>query len=70
MPSLSVADLPPDLKKKVRAATGRARLSSRARTFTIEHERRWALRVLALVSGLTQDQRRRVLARAAKANTV
>jgi hypothetical protein len=68
-PTLSLEELTPEQRAAVRQATGRKRLPAR-RTFTADLERRYALRILAPISELTQDQRRRVLRRASKVNEV
>lgn len=65
--ALALSDLPADVRRKALAAAGKKRKPAE-RTFTVEHERRYALRVLAVISELTQQQRARVLARAEKAN--
>lgn len=39
---------------------------AKPREFTVEMERQWAIKVLGPVSGLTKEQRRRVLERAIK----
>lgn len=67
MKAIDFNELPAAARKAVLAQTGRKRASAR-KTFTVEHERRYALRVLALVSDLSQAERARVLARATKAN--
>jgi len=67
--TISINDLPPDARRKVLKAAGKKRRSAN-KTFTVEHERRYALRVLALISDLSQGERARVLARATKVNNV
>jgi len=69
MTTLGIKDLPPDARRKLLATLGRTRTPA-SRSFTAEHERRFALRVCELISELSQDQRRRVLARALKVNAV
>jgi len=66
---LTINDLEPEVRKKVLAAAGKTRRSPN-KTFTVEHERRYALRVLAEISDLSQSERARVLARATKVNNV
>jgi len=43
---------------------------ARKYTFTVEHERQNAIRVLNVIAGLTQRQRERVLQRALKTNKI
>ena len=43
---------------------------ARKYTFTVENERQFAIKVLHVVSGLTQRQRERVLQRALKTNKI
>lgn len=69
IPGVSYESLPPKVQAKVRAAAGVKRIS-KSRAFTAEQERRHALRVLATIAELSQDQRRRVLARALKVNDI
>lgn len=69
MPRINYDELPPDAQRAVRKAAGRKRIT-RARTFTRELERSHALRILAELATLTQDQRRRVLQLALKVNAV
>jgi len=66
---VGIKDLPREAQLKLLATLGRTRAPSQ-RSFTAEHERRFALRVCALVAELSQDQRRRVLSRALKVNAV
>lgn len=63
MPDLKLSDLTPELRVKVRERTGRKRMP-----FTAEHERRWAIRVLAVIADLSQSERHRVLRRATGIN--
>jgi hypothetical protein len=62
MTKLDVSDLPPDQLKKLGIKM------PRKHGFTKEAVRSWALRVLAEIADLTQDQRRRVLDHALKVN--
>jgi hypothetical protein len=64
-PTLSAADLPPDLRKRVGIRTPR-----KPRTVSKNDVRALAIRVLAVVADLTPNERRRVLAHAAKLNDV
>ena len=66
---ISIHDLPPEARKAVNATLGRTRSPAR-RTFTADRERTFALRALAVLAELTQDQRRRVSHRALKVNAV
>ena len=62
MTRLSVDELPPESLKQLGIKL------PRRHGFTKESVRSWSLKVLALMAGLTQDQRRRVLAHALKVN--
>ena len=62
MARLNAADLPPDLRRELGIRL------PRKQSFTKESVRSWALKSLALMTGLTQDQRRRVLEHALKVN--
>jgi hypothetical protein len=55
-------DLPPELLKQLKLRR------PRQASFSKESVRSWALKSLAMMSGLTQDQRRRVLEHAMKVN--
>lgn len=59
---LSLDDLPPDTWKRLGLTV------PRKHAFSKESVRSWSLKVLALMAGLTQDQRRRVLDHALKVN--
>ena len=67
--SIRLEDLTPEQRASVRRQTGRKRLAG-ARAFTVDLERRHALRALAILAELTQDQRARVLRRALRANAI
>jgi hypothetical protein len=67
--TLDLKDLNPDQRAAVRRQLGKKRLPG-ARSFTVDLERRHALRVLALISDLTQEQRGRVLRRALRINAI
>jgi hypothetical protein len=60
--SLNAADIPPALARKL--GVPRPKVAG----FSKERVRSWAIRVLAEMSDLTQEQRRRVLEFAAKLN--
>jgi len=61
-PAVNIDDLPAETRKKLG-------LRPQRRTeFSKEHVRSFAIKVLAEVSDLTQDQRRRVLEHAVKVN--
>lgn len=64
-----LAELTPEVQKTVLRKAGRKR-KPRETTFPAELVRRHALRVLAELATLTQDQRRRVLDHALKVNRV
>jgi len=55
-------DLPPELLKQLNVRR------PRQASFSKESVRSWSLKALAMMSGLTQDQRRRVLEHAMKVN--
>jgi hypothetical protein len=55
-------ELPPELLKKLKLR------KPRQVAFGKQSVRSWSLRALAMTSGLTQDQRRRVLEHALKVN--
>ncbi len=55
-------DLPPELLKQLNMGM------PRQAGFSKESVRSWSLKALAMMSGLTQDQRRRVLEHAMKVN--
>jgi hypothetical protein len=59
--TIHASDIAPELARKIGVKT-------RAAGFNKEQVRSWALRVLAEMANLTQDQRRRVLDFAAKLN--
>jgi hypothetical protein len=65
--ALSLDDLPPEVKRQLRAQGVR---KPRESQFSKDAVRSHALRVLAEVSQLTQDQRRRVLEHAVKVNAI
>tara|TARA_R100001510_G_C7626982_1_gene186649 strand:+ start:765 stop:986 length:222 start_codon:yes stop_codon:yes gene_type:complete len=46
--------------------TGFTPQPTRQRSFTVEQERQWAIKVLNVIANLPQDHRRRVLERALK----
>lgn len=60
-------ELPDDIRERLGLPPA---AKHRQVTFTAEHERRHALKVLALIADLTQAQRGRVLRRAARINDV
>jgi hypothetical protein len=60
--TLNVNDLPPDMLKQLGIR------KPRRQGFSKETVRSWSLKALAMMSGLTQDQRRRVLEHAMKVN--
>lgn len=59
---MNYEDLPPELLKQVNLR------KPRRTGFSKETVRSWPLKSLAMMSGLTQDQRRRVLEHAMKVN--
>jgi hypothetical protein len=61
-PQLSVKDLTPEQLKQFGLKVPREHV------FTKKSVRTWALKVLAVMAELTQDQRRRVLEHASKVN--
>ncbi len=61
-PKVSTNDLPPELRMQLGIR------SPRRNSFTKESVRSRALKCLAVMADLTQDQRRRVLEHAAKVN--
>lgn len=61
-PKLSVNDLPADTRRKLGLT------KTRQQQFSKDQVRTWAIRVLAVVADLNQDQRRRVLQHALKIN--
>ena len=65
---LSIDDLPPELQKGLRKRLGIP--SERTVKFTMEDVRSYALGVLAVIKGLTQSQRERVLNQSIKINKV
>lgn len=60
----TIDDLPAEVKKQFGLE------KQKKKTFTAEHERRYALRVLALISDLKQTERDRVLRKAIAKNKV
>lgn len=68
-PHVKFDDLPPNAKAAALKASGRSRRPA-SRRFTAEQERRYALRVLAVIAELAQADRRRVLKRALLVNAV
>ena len=60
--TLNATDIPADLARKMGVPR------QKATTFGKEQVRSWAIRVLAELAGLTQEQRRRVLEFASKLN--
>jgi hypothetical protein len=61
---INASDLEPDQLKELGVR------QPRVKAFTREHERRWSLKVLAVIAHLSQDQRSRVLKHALKVNKV
>jgi hypothetical protein len=61
--TLNATDIPADLARKMGVPR-----RDKAAGFSKEQVRSWAIRVLAEMSGLSQEQRRRVLEFAAKVN--
>lgn len=66
---ISIHELPPAARKAVNASLGRSRSPAR-RSFPADRVRTYALRAMATLAELTQDQRRRVLRHALKINEV
>ncbi len=62
--TIKIDDLPAEVRKKLGVQ------KQKTKTFTAEHERRYALRVLALISDLKQSERDRVLRKAIAKNKV
>jgi hypothetical protein len=60
--SINFGDIPPDQARKLGIR------KPKAGGFSKENVRSWALRVLAELASLTQDQRRRVLDQAQRVN--
>jgi hypothetical protein len=63
-PAININDVPKETAKKLGLA------KKRDRSFSKDHVRGWALKILAEMSALTQDQRRRVLDHAKKVNSL
>jgi hypothetical protein len=60
--TLNAKELPPELLKQLNIRL------PRRHSFSKEGVRSWSLKTLALLAGLSQDQRRRVLEHALKVN--
>jgi hypothetical protein len=60
--TMKYEDLPPELLRQLNLKT------PRGGGFSKESVRSWSLKALAMMSGLTQNQRRRVLEHAMKVN--
>lgn len=67
--SLSLADLPPDARRKLLHQHGRKRAPRRS-SFSKDRVRTYAIRVLAVVADLSPSGRSRVLAMAGRMNEV
>lgn len=64
--SIRIEDLDPDFQRMLR---DQGIKEPRKHTFGIEEKSRYAIKVLAVVANLTQDQRKRVLQHALTMNT-
>jgi hypothetical protein len=62
--TINIDDIPPATRKKLGLQ------KTRKRQFTAEKKRSWAIRVLASIAELSQDQRRQVLEHSLKLNKV
>lgn len=63
-PAVNIDELTPETRKKLGLS------KPRTSQFSKDEVRSWALRVLAEVATLSQDQRRRVLEHAVKVNAI
>ena len=70
--SLNINDLNPETLQKLGLVQEHKSINRKPRnqTFTKEHVRSHALKVLAVIAGLSQNERERVLAHAIKINGV
>jgi hypothetical protein len=67
--SVALADLPDDVRKQLEKKTGR-KIRGPRKQWPVDEVRRYTIRCLTPLADLTQGQRRRVLAHAAKLNDV